>query len=244
MGLIVSSVSAQAGYGWHSDDVSVDIVSDYGHEFEQYPVDGTRKTKRAYVSAEKGKNYNIRIINHSNKRVGLVIAVDGRNIISGRKSHLQSNERMYVLDPYQTAEYEGWRTGKHRVNRFYFTDANHSYADAWKDHSAMGVIAVAVFQPKKNQAYYKNKPSSTSKHSAREAGTGFGEAEYSPTRSVKFRPKSRPSEKHFLRYEWRNVLCDKGIADCGYRSDTNRFWKEYWYDEDYAPYPPIRRGHY
>ena len=94
----------------------------------------------------RDSNYSVQIRNRSNERIGVVIAVDGRNVISGDRSNLSPNERMYVLGPYQQESYEGWRTGKNRVNRFYFTDEGDSYAGAWDDYSAMGVIAVAAFR--------------------------------------------------------------------------------------------------
>jgi hypothetical protein len=77
--------------------------------------------------------------------VGVVIAVDGRNIVSGGKSWLKNSERMYILDPYGSGEFSGWRSTNDRINRFYFTDVPDSYAAAFGDESAMGIISVAVF---------------------------------------------------------------------------------------------------
>jgi hypothetical protein len=77
--------------------------------------------------------------------VGLVIAVDGRNIISGKQSWLRNDERMYILGPYGRGEFKGWRTSLDSINRFYFTEVADSYAAAFRDESAMGVIAVAVY---------------------------------------------------------------------------------------------------
>ena len=105
-----------------------------------------RDSYKAYLEAAKGLNYSGQIRNRSNERIGVVFAVDVRNVISGDRSNLSPNERMYVLGPYQQESYEGWRTGKNRVNRFYFTDEGDSYAGAWDDYSAMGVIAVAAFR--------------------------------------------------------------------------------------------------
>lgn len=68
------------------------------------------------------------------------------------------------------------------------------------------------------------------------AGTGFGEETYSPSIRVRFTPESRAAERHFLKYEWRDTLCRKGIVDC--RFTRNRFWND---DEGYVPYPPGRR---
>ena len=59
---------------------------------------------------------------------------------------LRADERMYVLPPHESATYEGWRTERDTVNRFYFTEPGDSYAAAFGDRSAMGVIAVAAFR--------------------------------------------------------------------------------------------------
>ncbi len=106
--------------------------------------------RKVYAEAVKGEQYRIEVRNNLNRRVGLVIAVDGRNIVSGGKSRLGNNERMYVLDPYGTGAFSGWRTGQDRINRFYFTDVPDSYAAAFGDESAMGVIAVAVYPERRH----------------------------------------------------------------------------------------------
>lgn len=46
-------------------------------------------------------------------------------------------------------------------------------------------------------------------------------------------PAYLEAERHFLKYEWRDTLCRKGILDC--RTSRNRFWDD---DAEYAPYPP------
>ena len=75
------------------------------------------------------------------------MAVDGRNIIDGKKSDLKQNERMYIIGPYETNIFEGWRTGMDRTNRFYFTEQSDSYAEkVFADASAIGTIALAVYR--------------------------------------------------------------------------------------------------
>ena len=95
---------------------------------------------------EKGARYAVRVRNRSGDRLGLVIAVDGRNIINGRKSDLARTEPMYVLDGWDTQNYAGWRANLEAINEFYFTDWTDSYAEAFGDRSARGVIAVAVYR--------------------------------------------------------------------------------------------------
>ena len=229
---------------YNNSPVRIDIINDQGRAFRHIPTTSKAyNVKRGYIQAKKGKRYSLRLRNTSNKRIGLVVTVDGRNILSGKKSWLRSNEKMYILDPYETATYNGWRTGKSRVNRFFFTNAGNSYANAWGDKSAMGVIAVAVFneRPRPVFRYDKAAPSANSRlrrGATTEAGTGFGREEYSPTVKVSFKPQGKPVSKYFYKYEWRSSLCKRGVIKCQNRPKKkphNRFWSE---DNNYAPYPP------
>ena len=54
-----------------------------------------------YMEAVKGEKYSIEVTNRSDRNIGVVIAVDGRNIISGNKSDLKNNERMYIVSPHR-----------------------------------------------------------------------------------------------------------------------------------------------
>jgi len=242
--------------------VRVDIVNDAGQAFRQYPINSSYNVKRAYIQATNRQQYNIRVRNMTGRRVGVVVTVDGRNILSGKKSWLRSNEKMYLLEPYQTSVYKGWRTGKNRINRFFFTESGNSYAGAWGDKSAMGVIAVASFYEKRpvyrapRRSYSKAAPTvgaapapapmmrraPASKFRRSDAGTGYGRTERSDSTTVEFRPESRAASKVFYKYEWRNKLCKRGIIVCRNRPPQprphNRFWRET--GQGYAPPPPRR----
>jgi hypothetical protein len=236
--------------------VDVDVVSDARGTLPLYGAGsrGRGETHRSYLEARDGERYGIRIRNNTGGRIAVVVAVDGRNIISGTKSNLRGEERMYVLRPYESATYEGWRTARDTVNRFYFTDPGDSYAAAFGDRSAMGVIAVAVYreaEPPRTTVLERNAPgapagngkgadaaaprSAAPERRSESAGTGFGEETGSPSVRVAFFPETRAAERHFLKYEWRDTLCRKGIIDC--RWSRNRFWDD---DEEYAPFPPGR----
>jgi hypothetical protein len=221
--------------------VDVGIVSEQRQMFPLYSIASNNysvTTYRSYVEAVRGARYGIRVGNNTGYRIGVVIAVDGRNIISGAKSYLARNEQMYILNPNSSNTFDGWRTARDQVNRFYFTDAGDSYAGAWDDTSAMGVIAVAVFYEKVPVQMIPqiDDKAARSRDKAADArpGTGFGEGKYSPSRKVEFEAEDRPVEKHFLKYEWRETLCRRRLINCG--QQRNRFWDS----NDYAPYPPIR----
>jgi hypothetical protein len=235
--------------------VGIQVVSDRGAFFRTFPhadfcAHGTRVSKK-YLAAVKGENYGIVITNRTPERVGVVIAVDGRNIITGRRSNLKNTEAMYIVNAYATARYDGWRTGGNEVHRFYFTDAPDSYSvRTFGDSSAMGVIAMAVYREKPAPRPFREKtyegqaapaapsakasPGSADRARAEEsAGTGFGNARYSPVIRVQFDPEPRPVQKTLVKYEWREVLCRKGILPC-VREHANRLWDE----DGYAPFPP------
>lgn len=125
--------------------VVVEIQADDGRVLPLYPTAGRGIDTRVYAEALRGQRYRIVVHNRQDRRIGLVIAVDGRNVISGQKSWLRGSERMYVLGPYESQSYEGWRTAADRVNRFYFTESGDSYAAAFGDESAMGLISVAAY---------------------------------------------------------------------------------------------------
>jgi len=241
--------------------VDVRIVADNGSEFAKYRAYPRcqQQGNFFYVEAVKGDRYSIRVTNKTGRRVGVVVAVDGRNIISAKKSDLKPNDRMYIIGPHETNVFEGWRTAMDTTNRFYFTEQSDSYAEkVFGDASAMGTIALAVYKEKIPEIVpYSDKPfrmnespagaaPSTSSESrsadkaklqkGEETGTGFGETTYSPARVVQFEPEHRAAEKIVLKYEWRSELCRKGIISC---DPKNRFWPD---DQEFAPIPKDFKG--
>lgn len=257
LALLCGAAAAQSLDG---RDVEVRIINDRGRPFPDYPMRRSgRNVYKAHLEAVRGSDYAIRIRNRSEQRIGVVVAVDGRNIISGDASHLSARERMYVLEPGQQETYEGWRTGKNRVNRFYFTDSGDAYASAWGDTSDLGIIAVAAFQEQerdrpepqpwadeRNQQRRGERSIQSAPRALESApptpapGTGYGDSTWSPSRRVDFDAEARPFAKFLFRYAWRNVLCAEGVIDCGRRPRT---WDR---GDDYAPPPPRydRRGDY
>ena len=234
--------------------VALEFVDANGGGFEIYTTaTESPDVYRAYLEAEPEARYSIRARNLSSRRVGIVIAVDGRNIISGERSELASSESMYVLEPHQTATYSGWRTSESEVRRFYFTRAGNSYASRIGDESAIGVVAAAVFEAMPDSTYRPRSSQSrpgapaaaeeSSDASASEsrasagAGTGFGEHEHSRVVRVSFSPARRPSQRAFFKYEWREQLCARGIKSC---APENRFWPEH--RQGFVPLPPGEPG--
>jgi hypothetical protein len=232
--------------------VSIEIVDANGRVFREFPVNARDGALRSYLQAEKGARYQVRVRNTTGERLGLVIAVDGRNIINGAKSELGRSEPMYVLDAWGTQDYSGWRANLQAINEFYFTDWSDSYAEAFGDRSARGVIAVAVYrevQPPR-PAYQPNEESEPGAASAgapqpseksagarsESAGTGYGDRRVDHAVRVEFVARSNTESRHFIKYEWRETLCRKHLIECG---EQNRFWDESTLG--FAPPPPRQR---
>lgn len=257
--LFLYPCSLFAGWQHNGQDVRVDVITPKRGIIAQFDAgQKSGKVSRRYVIAKPNEPFRVRIYNPYNRRIGVVIAIDGRNIISGKQSHLKSHERMYLLNPYQTQEFNGWRTGKNQINTFYFTSKDNSYAAHRGDESAMGVIAVAVFheklkpittpQPHNDPSYGNNgfRPFTKSHSSRRGPGTGIGAGSWSPSHEVLFTAKKQPSQKIFIKYEWRKSLCQKGIVQCrpkhkAHGNNHNRFWPKETkkHRDEYSGYVPF-----
>jgi hypothetical protein len=256
--LLIGAVAASAAQAYPVSPVSVEIVGPDGQVFREIPVNSRDGTLRSYLQAEKGARYQVRVRNTTGQRLGLVIAVDGRNIINGRKSELERTEPMYVLDAWSTQDYAGWRANLEAINEFYFTDWMDSYSEAFGDRSARGVIALAVYQELPPVPVYQprleeqelsrdsasgapppasaaREKSANSQRRAESAGTGYGERRVDRAVHVEFVARQQAA-RHFIKYEWRDTLCRKRVIEC---AGQNRFWDESTLG--FAPPPPRRR---
>lgn len=235
--------------------VSLEFIDDRGRVFTSYPASSRDSSVfRAYLEARPDARYSIRARNLTAERVGIVIAVDGRNIISGERSELESTESMYVLNPHESAIYGGWRTSQDEVRRFYFTSVEDSYASRIGDESAVGVIAAAAYHERRLTPRTRRRsiddhtsaptPAAEAGDSAgakaersSQAGTGFGESQRSRAVRVAFSPARRAAERSFFKYEWSEQLCTRGVKTC---ERTNRFWPER--GQGFVPFPPGERS--
>lgn len=103
--------------------------------------------ERRYFQAVEGGNYTVTLRNKTRERVGVLIAVDGLNVVSGERSSLSAGETMYVLGPWETTTVQGWRTSLDKVQRFVFVDEQRSYAErTGQANGDMGWIRVLAFR--------------------------------------------------------------------------------------------------
>ena len=107
---------------------------------------------RRYFQAFRGRNYSLAVTNNTGQRIGVLIAVDGLNVVNGERSRLSGTESMYVLDPYERAVIRGWRTSLRDVRRFVFVDEERSYAErTGQANGDMGWIRVLSFRERRPQ---------------------------------------------------------------------------------------------
>lgn len=194
-----------------NDLISVEIVGDNRGTL---PRTGGWRNSTTYVEAQRGERFSIRVRNNSGGRIALAISVDGRNIISGEKSFNRPGESMYVLNPWQSGDFDGWRSSYSQVQRFYFTDESDSYSGRMGDYSQMGWIKVAAFRERQYypQPRYLEKSGAPSPQASKrmdsasaEAGTGYGEGSHSPVSTTDFSPENFAAQLESIKYEWPEV---------------------------------------
>jgi hypothetical protein len=256
---LAAGLSPWAAAGPIGTAVTLELCTDRG-SLPLYPAPAARGSRKAYAEATQGAAYRIRVRNRLDCRVGVVIAVDGRNIISGGKSWLGSGERMYVLEPGEAQELAGWRTAQDKVHRFYFTSVPDTYAAAFGDTTAMGVVAMAVYPeapriepvpcpgprpaldrpapaappPVEERRSLSRDATGSAARKSEAAGTGYGEEVYAPSNAVHFEPVAEARETCYIKYEWRETLVRLGVL-----RDPERPYNRLW-DDGYAPPPPGR----
>jgi len=125
-----------------NNGIQVLIELDNGTTCTEYNRD-----RNTYIEGRKGSTYNIRVINNNYFRVGVVVSVDGLNVIDGKLASDKSQQ--YLIGRYQTIIIKGFRISDKEVRRFEFSSKESSYSNKTGngvDNS--GVIGVVAFQEK------------------------------------------------------------------------------------------------
>ncbi|EDM75301.1 hypothetical protein PPSIR1_26026 [Plesiocystis pacifica SIR-1] len=120
--------------------VSLELETPDGDSFPTFGHAGDR-----WAAGFEGERYNLRITNHTPKRVEIVVTVDGRDVISGRLGDYVK-QRGYVLDPFDSLVVEGYRQSLDSVAAFRFSALGDSYTARMGTPVHAGVIGVAAFQ--------------------------------------------------------------------------------------------------
>ena len=191
-----------------------------------------------WIEGEPGHRYAVRLTNTTGGRVLVVLSIDGVNAVTGQTAH--PSQAGYVLDPFESAEIEGWRKSLDDVAQFVFTDLPDSYAARTGRPDNVGVIGVAVFEEAR-PVYYeppyepepiwrRNAPTAQDRAKAADAaapaaearaqreapaqtlGTGHGAREWSPVSRTDFDRATRsPVQVTQLRYDDHRTLVARGV---------------------------------
>ncbi len=113
-----------------------------GVPIEEYAARGT-----TYVEALAGREYSIRLTNHTPRRIAVALAVDGLNTIDA-KTTTSGDASKWILAPYDSITLDGWQTGSATARRFFFTTEEQSYGAWLGKTSNLGIISAAVFREK------------------------------------------------------------------------------------------------
>jgi hypothetical protein len=97
-----------------------------------------------FAMGRYGRRYNVRVTNHTGKRVEAVVSVDGRDVISGRPGNFK-DQRGYLVNGYDSVLIEGFRTSESEVAAFRFTSPGGSYSSRMGTPENVGVIGAAFF---------------------------------------------------------------------------------------------------
>jgi hypothetical protein len=203
---------------------------------------------RHYFQAFKGRNYSVVLRNNTGRRIGVLLAVDGLNVVNGEKARIDRSESMYVLDPHERAVIQGWRTSLDDIRRFVFVDEERSYAErTGQANGDMGWIRVIAyreveprwgrndgprvkegnelpFDARQERARGESSDDMAARPESRMApesnpGTGWGDRRYDPVQQTWFEAERRPTDHLVLRYEYAN-----GLRALGIFPRQNRIW--------------------
>jgi len=182
--------SAQDYQNWSNDRSRYDNTADGQLVDVQVLVDGQTaplyfapgRWDREYFQAFRGRNYSLVLRNNTGRRVGVLISVDGLNVVNGERSSLGSREPMYVLDPWERTTISGWRTSLNDVRRFVFVDEERSYAErTGQANGDLGWIRVLAFREQGSQWWNDGRPQV--RDNARDEIDRYGQREAAPSPS-------------------------------------------------------------
>lgn len=187
-----------AAHAHHGRPYSVMVEAEHGGNLPVFYQGG-----QVFVLGQYGERYNIRVRNHTGRRVEAVVTVDGRDVVSGDQGDFV-RQRGYVLPAYGDVLIEGFRQSLSQVAVFRFTSPGDSYSARRGTPQNVGIIGVAFFaeryvpppppplaipspQPPYYEEQYGNRgayggsPRAEARRSAPAQGMGTGPASRAPS---------------------------------------------------------------
>jgi hypothetical protein len=213
----VSALIASPGPATSDDVRSTPPAAGYSMEIlvDGVPLERHVSRGRTYVEALPGREYSIRLRNHTDLRTAFALSVDGLNTIDAKTTSARTASK-WILDPWQEITIDGWQTSASKARRFFFTTEESSYG-AWLGKTTnLGVIAVAVFREKRMKAQAPSRGAMEAEPRSMDlsddsAATGIGEEVGHDVVRVPFDAESAPAAMLEVRYEYRDALVRLGV---------------------------------
>ena len=137
--------SARGGYSIQIEDAFGRTLPTFGHR------------GATYVLGEYDSRYNVRVHNHTGRRVEAVVTVDGRDAISGAVGDF-ARQRGYIVPAHGSVLVEGFRQSHSAVAAFRFTPPGDSYSGRMGTPQHTGVVGVAIFKERHRRRVAKAVP--------------------------------------------------------------------------------------
>jgi hypothetical protein len=223
LGLLAVLLSPSIAEAARDGAVSLQVLVN-GRPLEEHPARGT-----TYIEAVEGREYALRVRNHTGSRVAVALSVDGLNTIDAKRSTAQDASK-WVIGPFGTVTIKGWQTGPETARRFFFTSEKHSYGAWLGETDNLGVISAVLFRerpPRRellggDQGRRKSQPQAGSAAPRAEsdsaeglrddvAATGIGRETGHRVRKVHLDLEPQPSGAVTIRYEYRPQLVALGV---------------------------------
>jgi hypothetical protein len=139
--LVLGALSIQAGLQCAHAEPPYEVVleDEFGNHLPSYPQRSER-----FALGRDGQRYNVRVYNHTGRRVEAVVSVDGRDVLSGKPGDYK-HQRGYIVPAYGSVLIDGFRTSLSSVAAFRFTSPDDSYSARMGTPENVGVIGAAFF---------------------------------------------------------------------------------------------------
>lgn len=220
---------------------SVEILVD-GTLLREHHARGT-----TYVEALEGREYSVRLRNHTPRRVAVSLSIDGLNTIDA-KTTTAGDASKWILDPYGSVTLDGWQTSTTAARRFFFTTEERSYGGWLGKTDNLGIISAVFFREKQprpipysrlNEREERRDASAAPEPAPFDdyAATGIGTKIDHNVRRIRFESEKHPVAVLGIRYEYRDALVQLGVLPRGDDPLARRERSRGFEDIDFAPDP-------
>ena len=149
--VVLGALFVQVGLNCAKAEPPYEIVleDEFGNRLPTYAHRG-----EWFAQGREGQRYNVRITNHSGRRVEAVVTVDGRDVLSGQPGDFK-NQRGYLVPAYGSVVIDGFRTSLSEVAAFRFTSPGNSYSSRMGTPENVGIIGAAFFPERQQEPVYR-----------------------------------------------------------------------------------------